>query len=149
MLLYIGADHRGFELKNTLKDFFKQQGYEVFDVGNSVYDETDDYPDFAAAVAKEVAKNPENTKGIVICGSGTGADIAANKFRGVRATIALSGDQVFDARHDDNINILSFAADYVDAEDAKRITQIFLETKFAPEERFIRRIEKISKLENA
>jgi ribose 5-phosphate isomerase B len=149
MLLYIGADHRGFELKNTLKDFFKQQGYEVFDVGNSVYDEGDDYPDFASAVAKEVAKDPDNIKGIVICGSGAGADIAANKFRGVRATLALSGDQVFDARHDDNINILALAADYLSADDAKNLARLFIETKFSPEDRFRRRIDKISKLENA
>ncbi len=148
VIIYFGADHRGFNLKEYLKELVKEQAFEVVDMGNKVYDEKDDYPDFAAAVVKKVSADPEGSKGILMCGSGTGMDIAANKFSRVRSVLALSGDQVYDARHDDDVNVLTFAADFVSNEDAAKITKVFLETPFSGEERHRRRLEKISDIEN-
>jgi len=148
MLIYLGADHRGFNLKERIKSSLHDQGYEYFDAGNAKYDEHDDYPDFAAKVAGKVSIEPERDRGILICGSGVGMDVVANKYRDVRSAVALSADQVFDARHDDNVNILSLAADFMTEEDAFKIVKVFLETPFAGEERFKRRVEKISEIEN-
>lgn len=147
MLIYIGADHRGFNLKERLKVFLHDLGYECFDVGNAKYDEKDDYPDFAAAVAKKVSLEFDRARGILICASGVGMDIVANKYANVRSALAINADQVFDARHDDNANVLSLAADFITEEDALKIVKIFLETPFAGEERFKRRIGKISSIE--
>lgn len=148
MVIYFGGDHRGFKLKEVLKEFVKEQGYEVFDVGNVIYDEKDDYPDFAKEVAKKVSSDPEGSRGVLICGSGAGVDIVANKFQGVRSVLGVSTDQVYDARHDDSANILSFAADFTATADAQKMVQIFLQTPFSGEERHQRRLEKISQIEN-
>ena len=149
MIIYFGADHRGFSLKEFLKSQAQDQGYETLDCGNSQYDESDDYPDFARAVAEKVGKNPDGSRGILICGSGVGMDIAANKFPGVRAGLALSSDQIYDARRDDDINILAVPADFVSQEDAGKILKIFLETKFKSEERHRRRLGKIAEIEDS
>ncbi|MBI5733306.1 RpiB/LacA/LacB family sugar-phosphate isomerase [Candidatus Jorgensenbacteria bacterium] len=147
MLIYIGADHRGFELKEYLKNALKSMGYSVSDVGNDHYDETDDYPDFAKAVAKKISIDYENSRGILICGSGAGVDIVANKFPNVRSALVMTADQAFDSRNDDDVNILSLGANYVDAEAAKKIVITWLQTPFAEDERFRRRIKKISQIE--
>ena len=149
MLIYLGADHKGFDLKERIKNALKEWGYsEVYDVGGAELKDDDDYPDVAALVAREVSKDPENTRGMLACGSGAGVDIVANKFRGVRSVLAISADQVFDARRDDNVNVLSLSADAVDSEGAQAIVRVFLNTPFAREERFVRRLEKISKIED-
>ncbi|MBI2033942.1 MAG: RpiB/LacA/LacB family sugar-phosphate isomerase [Candidatus Liptonbacteria bacterium] len=148
MVIYLGADHRGFSLKEAIKDFLQDKGYEVFDLGNSFYDEKDDYPDFAVKVAQKVSLNSETSRGILICGSGVGVDVTANKFKNVRSALGITSDQIYDARHDDNVNILSLAADYMNLEDAEKIVQVFLSTPFSGEERFSRRIEKITQIEN-
>jgi len=148
MIVYFGADHRGFELKKILKDYVKSLGYEVADLGDDNYDENDDYPDFASLVAEKVGAASDTSRGIVICGSGAGVDIVVNKFKNIRSTLALSSDQVFDARRDDDINILSLAADFTEPENAKNYTKVFLETSFSNEPRVKRRIEKIWGIEN-
>lgn len=148
MIIYFGADHRGYALKEHLKEAVRDTGYEIYDVGNTVYDEADDYPDFAAEVAKKVSRDPEGSRGIVICGSGAGMEIVANKFPNVRAALGLTTDQVFDARSDDDINVLSFAADFVAKPDAQKMVQVFLGTPRSDEERHRRRLEKISEIEN-
>lgn len=148
MVIYLGADHRGFRLKEAIKRFLGDEGYEIVDAGNSVQDETDDYVDFAKTVAEHVSRDPVGGRGILFCGSGAGVDITANKFRRVRSVLGFSPDQVFDARHDDNVNVLSLAADYLIESDAKDIVRVFLKTPFAGEERHRRRLEKISDIEN-
>ena len=148
MVIYFGADHRGFKLKETLKYYLKEQGYEVADLGNARYDKEDDFPDFAAEVAKKVSLDPVQIRGILVCGSGTGMTIAANKFRNVRAGLAMSPDQANAGRHDDDVNVLSLAADFTSEDDAKNIVRVFLVTPFGNEERYRRRIEKISQIEN-
>lgn len=147
MIIYIGADHRGFELKEHLKNFLQSKGYQVADMGNASYDESDDYPDFAEAVARKVSANYENARGLLICGSGVGVDVVANKFRSVRSALASTADQAFDSRNDDDANILSLGANYLKPEDAEKIVLTWLTTPFAGEERFRRRLEKVRNLE--
>lgn len=147
MVIYIGADHKGFNLKEELKPFLQNQLYEIEDVTPELK-EGDDYPDVASAVAKKVRYNLDNSRGIVICGSGAGVDIVANKFDKIRSVLGFSPDQVFDARNDDNVNVLSLPASFVDVETAKKIVEVFLQTKFADhEDRFKRRIIKILEIE--
>ncbi len=146
MKVYFGADHRGFNLKETLK---KQAGgnFEVVDLGNKVYDEGDDYPDFAALVAGRVGYDPINSRGVLICGSGAGVDVTANKFAGVRSVLGISSEQVKAARSDDDVNVLSIAANFTKDEEASAMLKVFLETEFSGEERYKRRIKKISEIE--
>lgn len=148
MLIYIGADHRGFKLKETLKDFLKNQGYEILDVGNEKYDENDDYPDFAKLVAQAISEGPWNRRGILICGSGVGVDIVANKFKGVRSALISNPDQAYLSRHNDDANVLSLSAEFSDEETSKQILKTWLATPFSGEESHKRRLEKIEKIEN-
>ena len=146
MTIYFGADHRGYELKEKLLRYVKGSGYEVMDLGNGHIDAEDDYPDFAAAVAKRVA-GEEKARGILICGSGAGMDIAANKVQGARASIGFQANQVFDARSHDDLNILVLSSDFISEDDAKSMVKVFIETPLSPEPRHTRRIQKIIALE--
>ena len=148
MLIYIGADHRGFQLKEALKKFLKDQGYELIDVGNDHYDEQDDYPDFAKLAARSVNQDPFNRRGVLICGSGVGVDIVANKFDGVRSALAFNADQAYLSRYDDDVNVLSLAADFLDEETAKQILKTWLATAFSNKEHHKRRLNKIREIEN-
>lgn len=147
MIIYLGADHRGFRLKEHLKEAFKNDAYDVVDLGAPSLLAGDDYPDYAAAVAEKVAASPFDARGIVICGSGFGADIVANKFDGVRAALAMSPDHVYQGRHDDDVNVLALAADFVDDATAVNIVKVFLTTPFAKEEQYARRLGKIAAIE--
>lgn len=148
MLLYIGADHKGFVLKEQVKKYLARLGYQPQDMGNSQNDPDDDYVDFAAAVAKNVsAATGGEGRGIVICGSGAGVDIVANKHERVRSVLGFSTNQVFDARRDDDVNVLALPADWLKPEAAEEIVKVFLTTPFSGGERYLRRLEKISQLE--
>ncbi len=147
MIIYIGADHRGFALKETLKGHLTDGGYEVVDMGNDILEEGDDYPDFAAAVADAVSNNPFEDRGIVICGSGVGVDIVANKFFDIRSALAFNEDQVKAARTDDDVNVVALAADFIDEDTAKAIASAFLDTEYDGAEQHQRRIDKITELE--
>lgn len=147
MTIFIGADHRGLKLKEKLKQFLSNKGYTVFDKGNDHYDESDDYPDFAGLVAQEVAEDPDNRRGILICGSGVGIDVAANKFSRVRSALANNSDQAFSSRNDVDANVLCLAADFLDEEEAKKILSVWLQTPFSKEERHKRRLRKIGEIE--
>lgn len=146
MKVYIGADHRGFKLKEELKKFLAEKGYEAEDVGAFKYDQNDDYPDFALKVAEKAAKDP-SARGILLCGSGTGMDAAANKVRGVRATLASSAQIARAARNDDDVNVISLPADFLNPEEAGNIVEIFLKTPFEAMERRVRRLQKIAEIE--
>lgn len=148
MLIFIGADHRGFNLKEKLKSFLVNKGYTVIDKGNDFYDESDDYPDFASLVAQEVIKDPDNRRGILICGSGVGVDIVANKFSRIRSALVSNSDQAFSSRNDVDANVLCLATDFLDEEETKKILSVWLQTSFSKEERHKRRIRKISEIEN-
>jgi len=142
-MIYLGADHRGYYLKEAIKKFLKSRKIEFEDLGNLNYDKDDDYPDFAEKVAKEVQKDPENNLGILICGTGLGMGIASNRFKNVRAILALSGWLARKGKEEDKANVLCLAADITDESTAFRIVDEFLKAKFLNEERYKRRIEKI------
>lgn len=148
MLIYIGADHRGFRLKESLKQYLKNSGYEVVDVGNEQLVEGDDYPDFAALAARKVSLDPVNSRAILICGSGTGMDIVANKFQNVRSVLALNPDQVVSSKNDDDTNVLCFASDYIDPAEAQKIAAAWMSASFSGEERHKRRLRKLEDIEN-
>ena len=154
MIIFLAADHRGFALKEKIKQMLIDGAYDVRDLGAAKYDQNDDYPDFARMVAEQVtlAENDSTTdgaRGIVICGSGVGADIAANKFAGIRSALAISPDHIYTARHDDDVNVLALAADFIDEAAAQQIVKTFITTPFAGEERYVRRIDKIAKSEKS
>lgn len=146
-MLYIGADHRGYKLKELLKNYLKELNVQYEDMGAFVLNLEDDYPDFAMAVAQRVAENSEENKGILICGSGVGVDVVANKVKGVRSALCFDAKQAKMSRSDDNANVLSLAADFISEEKAKEIVKMWLETPFSGQERHIRRIDKIKKIE--
>lgn len=146
MKIYFGADHRGFESKERLKEFVKDLGHEVEDLGNTVYDEHDDYPEFAARVAKKVSADP-STRGIILCGSGGGVNVVANKFPRVRSLIGISSLQVYAARRDDNSNVLCLAASFMAEVEEKEAVKTFLSTDFSGEERHRRRLSEIDRIE--
>ena len=145
-MIYIGADHKGFELKEKLKEFFDELGFDYEDLGAETHDPSDDFPQFASKVAKSILDQED--RGIVICGSGVGVDEVANKVSGVRCGLAINKEQIRAARHDDDINVLALAADFTTEEDAKEIVKIFLDTEFSSEDRYKRRVHQIEDLEN-
>ena len=142
MTIYIGADHRGFALKEYVRNYLAAEGRAVEDCGNVAHDESDDYPDFAKVVADRVA-NEAGAKGILFCGSGNGVAMAANKTRGIRAAVAMTEVQARAARSDEDANIITIAADYANEGEARDIIEAFLSTPFLGEERHMRRIGKI------
>lgn len=147
MKVFLGADHRGFELKEVLKKSLQSAGYEVEDKGAFEKKQNDDYPDFAHPVARAVAVNP-GARGILLCGSGMGMDVVANKVKGVRATVAYSLESVVHARTNDDINVITLAADVMNVQQAQVIVELFLKTPFSNEERHLRRLAKITAIEN-
>ena len=147
MRIYLGADHRGFELKSKLKRWLEQAGHQVEDCGAHEHTLRDDYVDFAAEVGRRV-NNEQGSRGVVICGSGAGVDITANKIKGVRCVLGFNIEQVRAARNDDNVNILALASDFTLFEDAKILIETFLQTPFDPTDNHARRIEKIKSLES-
>ncbi len=146
MRVYLGADHRGFELKEKLKTWLTENGHQVEDCGAHEQVLRDDYVDFATEVSRRTV-NEQGSRGILICGSGAGMDISANKINGTRCTIGFNIEQVKAARNDDNINVLALASDFIFFEDAKALIDIFLLTAFDPTDSHARRLEKIKNLE--
>lgn len=144
--LYIGADHRGFELKQRLFKKLLDRGYEMTDLGNDYFDPNDDYVDFAQKVAEAVLNNPKSL-GIILCGSGAGVDIAANKFDGIRSALVSTLSQAKQAREHEDANVLSLPADILNEEQALEIIEVFLQTPFSEEKRHRRRLKKLQKIE--
>lgn len=145
MKIFLATDHAGFELKESLVEFIKNLGHEVVDYGATVYDKTDDYPDFIQKAAQSVSENPDEYRAVVLGGSGQGEAIVANRFSHVRATVFYGGDNeiVRLGREHNNANILSLGARFISESEAKEAVKIFLETQFSGDERHIRRINKI------
>ncbi len=146
MNIAIAADHAGYELKVLLVPWLNSAGHQVLDLGAHQMEPDDDYPDYAAAVAQRV-QSGEVERGIVVCGSGVGACIAANKVPGIRACLChdtYTGHQ--GVEHDD-MNVICLGARIIGVELAKEILHAFLSANFLPEPRFRRRLEKLLKLE--
>lgn len=128
MKIAIGCDHAGYELKEFIKNYLISKGFEVTDCG-AYSSESVDYPDFAHAVSKRV-ENKESVYGILICGSGNGISMAANKHAGIRAALCWKKEIAALARQHNDANILSMPARFISADEAKEITDIFLRTEF-------------------
>lgn len=152
MKIFVGSDHRGFELKNKLIEWLKSEGHEVEDCGNKIYDPNDDYADFAKVVALKiqpptsVIQLPTSNLqplGILICGSGVGVNVAANRFKGIICALGFNPDQVKHARENDHINCLSIPSDYIDLEKAKTIITAFLTAQPKQDEKYLRRLKKL------
>ena len=151
MKVYIGADHRGYKLKEEIKTWLSENNYDQEDVGAFILDVNDDYPIFAQKVVSSVQSDIErnqSVRGIVMCGSGVGVDIVANKFKHIRSGLAVNPEQIEKARLDDDINVLTIPADYIDEKNAKLIVKLFLETPFSQEEKKKRRLLEIEKIED-
>lgn len=148
MNIIIGADHAGFALKEEIKAIFTEQGYTFTDLGNTVYDAKDDYPDFAGAVAKAISEGKAE-KGIIVCGSGIGACIAANKFKGVRACVCHDTYSARQGVTHDAMNVLCLGGRIIGIELVKEVVKGYLEAKFSEEDRHVRRLEKVLAFENA
>lgn len=144
MNIVIGADHRGFALKEALRKQLTSDGVEVIDCGASEFNKNDDAIDYAIRVVVQL-KNP-NDRGILLCGSGQAMVIGANRFRGVRAIMGFNELVVEQGRSHDNANVLCLPAEHISVEYANHLVQIFLNTSFSTLERYQRRQEKLDKL---
>lgn len=147
MKIAIAADHGGFILKEKLRARLAGMGHEVADFGTEST-ESCDYPEFAQAVGQTVADGQAH-RGVLICTTGIGMAIAANKISGVRAAPAQSEDEVRMTREHNDANVLTLGARYVDERRALELIRIFLETDFSGGERHVRRVAKLAQLEHA
>ncbi|KKQ40743.1 MAG: Sugar-phosphate isomerase, RpiB/LacA/LacB family [Microgenomates group bacterium GW2011_GWC1_37_8] len=151
MKVYLGSDHRGFKLKEKIAKWLFEWGYEFEDMGAEYLNPADDYTVYAERVASIVRDRDtdrgEEVRGILLCGSGVGVDIVANKFDGVRASIGKSAEQVKTGRADDDMNILVIAADFTNEDEAKKMVKVFIETGFEAKARYKRRLEDIKRIE--
>ena len=146
MRIAIGADHAGFDLKQTIAAYLRQCGHEVIDAGTTSTDPVD-YPDFAEAVAKLILSGAAQ-RGVLICGSGVGASVSANKLPGIRAAVCHDTYSARQGVEHDDMNILVLGARIIGVELARELAESFLAAQFTGEERHRRRLEKIKALEN-
>jgi len=142
MNIFIGADHRGFELKNKLMEYLQEKNIRIEDMGNYQLDPNDDSPDFARKVAEAVLQNPQEYLGIVVCGSGIGVSIMANRFKGIRCALTFEVSQAQHGRENDHINVIAIPSEYLDFEKAKKIIDVFLSSSPKNEEKYLRRTKK-------
>src|SRR5918992_4297731 len=145
MRLVIGADHAGFELKQQLASYLRQRGHEVIDVGTTSSAPVD-YPDFAEAVSTRL-RNKEADRGVLVCGSGVGASVAANKIPGIRAGLCHDAYSARQGVEHDDMNVLVLGARVIGPELAKELVERFIAAQFTGEERHRRRLAKIKSLE--
>jgi ribose 5-phosphate isomerase B len=145
MRITVASDHAGFELKQVLADFLQQQGYQVSDVGTHSTAPVD-YPDFAEALAATILRG-DSERGILICGSGVGASVAANKIPGIRAGLCHDSYSAHQGVEHDDMNVLVLGARVIGAELAKDLCLDFLNARFSGEERHRRRLDKIRSIE--
>jgi len=146
MKIFLGSDHRGFLLKEKIAKWLYEMKREFQDLGADSLNSHDDYTKYAEEVASLVAKT-EGSRGVLLCGSGVGVDVIANKFDGIRASIGKNVLQVKAGRKDDDMNILVIAADFTLEKEAKGMLIAFLETKYDDNARHERRLEEITRLE--
>ena len=147
MQVVIGSDHAGYELKEHLRMKLENQGHTIVDVGAHEYDRHDDYPDFAEAVGRAVV-NGKGERGLLICGSGVGASIAANKIRGVRACLCHDIYSATQGVEHDDMNVLCLGGLIVGTALAEKLSVAFLNARFLAEGRFQRRLDKVIALES-
>ena len=146
MRIAIGADHAGYELKAPLIELLQGLGHDVADAGARTLDPADDYPDFTGAVAERVAGG-QAERGVVVCGSGVGACVAANKVRGVRASVCHDTFSAHQGVEHDDMNVLCLGSRVVGEELAKELVAVFISASFSGEERHRRRLGKVLAME--
>lgn len=147
MKIYLGADHNGFEMKAKLAEYLQRGGYDVVDEGDVTLQPEDDFPQFASKVVQAMrGAEGEDTRGILICGSGQGMCMAANRFKGIRAALAWDQEEARSSRNDDDSNILCLSSRATDFEMAIGIVHTWLMTPFAAAPRFKRRIQELDEL---
>lgn len=146
-MIYLAADHRGFQLKEILKQTLVDQKYPIQDMGALQYDASDDYVDFAKAAVEKIIDNPGLHKGIFICGSGHGMSIVADKYKGIRSAIGYNRYVAVQSRQHEDANVLILASDWVKEKEAQEIVSDWLNAEFAGEERHARRLAKIGEIE--
>ena len=146
MKIAIGSDHAGFELKENLKKLLADRGYELDDLGAETFDPQDDYPEFGRKVAEAVASG-EYDRGIVMCGSGIGISMSANKVPGARAAACYTTDMAKISRLHNDANILALGGRITAKETALDIAVTWLETPFSEEARHVRRIRQVQEIE--
>lgn len=158
-MIYLGADHGGFDLKEKIKKWLTQWNYVWEDLGNNLYEQEDDYPEFAFRVAQKVVEEEkagkvypmkwhDRSKGILCCRSATGMVISANKVKGAKVTSAFEPAYAKKSRLHNDTNIIAIGADWLDDYKVKKVLKSWLETEFSGEERHIRRLRLVENYEN-
>lgn len=145
MLVVVGSDHAGFELKRSIFEVLRQQGHQVLDVGTDSTAPVD-YPDFAEKVGRAVLAG-QAERGVLICGSGVGASVAANKMKGIRAGLCHDTYSAHQGVEHDNMNVIVLGSRVIGVEAAKECVHAFLNAQFTHEVRHVRRLGKIDILE--
>lgn len=151
MKIVIASDHAGYELKGYLVKYLQDKEYDVVDMGNNIYNQDDDYPDYIKMVGEYISEhnNPKQYRGLVIGGSGQGENICVNKFKNVRSALIYGNDIVLNtdiaklSRQHNNANVIALGARFIEKKHAVDIVQIWLDEDFSNEERHIRRLTKI------
>lgn len=157
-MIYLGADHGGFDLKEKMKTWLTAHGYAFEDLGNAIYDKDDDYPTYAVAVGQKVSEAEEKqeeakpwadrAKGILACRSAAGVVIAANKVQGIRAVAVTNKEMTVHARQHNDANVVALSGDWIDQHHIGDILEAFLSTEFSYEDRHIRRLAQIAMYES-
>jgi ribose 5-phosphate isomerase B len=149
MKIFIGADHNGYKYKNHLMQMLKMSGHDVVDEGDYEFDKADDFPHYSRKVVTQLlASKDKQAKGILICGSGQGMCMAANRYRGIRASICWNLKEARAARNDDDSNVLCLSASQQTPEEIVAIVNTWLATPFAGAARFKRRIKELDEFTN-
>jgi ribose 5-phosphate isomerase B len=144
MKIYVGADHRGFRLRQSLITYLQRAGYDVVDDSSPKLDPNDDYPIIAQRLVKDILTSEDSEpRGILICGSGQGICMAANRFKGIRALLGYNREAIRSARRDDDANVICLPADILEKDAANMLVETFINTPFVPEPRYTRRIHEM------
>ncbi len=147
MKIYLGSDHNGFALKQSLYEHLERQKYDVEDVGDKTLRPDDDFPEFAAAAATKVlGSNDNDPRAILICGSGQGMAIAANRFKGIRASVVWDVEEAKTTRNDNDSNVLCLPSRILQGDQANSIVKAWLETPFEAATRYIRRNKQLDEI---
>jgi ribose 5-phosphate isomerase B len=147
MKIYIGSDHNGYNLKQELMAYLGKHDYDVEDAGDKTLNPEDDFPQFAAAVANRIIGSTDtDPRGILICGSGQGMAMAANRFTSIRAALVWNATEAKAARREDDANVLVLPAHILEADTANEIVEAWLNTEFDRAPRRIRRLKQIDEL---
>lgn len=147
MKIYVGTDHNGFYLRNSLVKYLVQAGYDVVDSGEEKLDPNDDFPVFAQKVVHQMLRSDDrDPRGILLCGSGQGMCMAANRFKGIRAALGYDRESVRSARNDDDANVICLPARHLKKDETNVLVETFLNTPFAGATRFKRRLSELDSL---